>query len=235
MPYHSISVKLSPAQAKRLAAGATSGQPVSLVLKETGEPQMLMLTAKQFADYESGKRRVRITPAALKKMKGSGFFSNLGQSVGKAVQRVGDELEGDESKTANDLANFAMDVGDTLDNIFTGKKGIDYTQAAKNANAARNRGKAFMAKSDAAKRSEWMKVPKSFRGSFEDYSAKMAGLAEMPAATAKSVKTSRRSRLRGDGRTPAGKITGRPAAPKGGAKLGEMAAEFIRNALDEGN
>lgn len=240
MPYETVKVKLTAKQRSNLAKGAANGVAVGLVLGDKGEDGQLMLTGKQFADYSAGKRRFRITPTAIKKMKGGGFFSNLGESVGKAVQNVGDELEGEESKTANDLANFAMDIGDTLDSVFTGKR-MDFKQAAKNANISAASARKFLAKSKAEQEKEFRlkaRVLKQFGGisSLAEYIAMNEKLAGMPQQTEKSVKAARRARRRGDvagSGTPAGKITGRPMRPKmkGGATLGEMAAEFIRAEL----
>lgn len=237
MPYEVIKVKLTPRQLSNLAKGAESGVAVGLVLGDKGQNCDLILTGKQFAEYNAGKRRFRLTPTAIKKMKGGGFFSNLGQSVGRAVQNVGDEVEGEESKTANDLANFAMDVGDALDTVFTGKR-FDSKQAAKNKNKAISDARAFLAKSSAEQEKHYAALPKWLRKrSFAEYVAQNEKLAAMAPQTAKSIKATRRARRRGDvggsGMTPEGKITGRPMRPKmkGGATLGEAAAEFIRAEL----
>jgi hypothetical protein len=178
---------------------------LSCKLHKDKEPQKgetmakIALTPLQVGRVGAGKA-VKITPAQAKYMRGAGFLTDAAKVGSAIVQKIADEFVPN-SEAANTVSDILLDVADKVERAFTGKDQFDYEQASENVNTAIARAKAFLAKSNEAKRREWMqrnKTPFLPKVEFQEYVRMQEDLAGRKASSAKTLKSQRFTRMRGD-------------------------------------
>jgi hypothetical protein len=224
--YVETTVKLSKEQAKRLKDAITSGSQIALTCSlhesdETPTPAealaKLALTPLQRGRVGAGKA-IKLTPAQSKYMRGAGFLVDAAKVASAVGQKVADEFVPD-SKAANTLANILLESAEWLERGLTGKPQFDYGQAAKNRTASINKAKAFLGKSREAQQMEWRRLKNVVPvGTFEEFYAGMQKLAKMSPQSAKQVKETRLTRMRGD-----------PVAQAAASKLVDKGKDYLRS------
>lgn len=169
----------------------------------------LLLTPKQKQRMAmGGARKIRMTAAQLRAMRGRGLLMDTAKLGSAIVQNVADSFLPN-SELANDVSDILLEAGDVIERAFTGENQYDYENAAKQNNNAIDKAKKYIAAPEEERRKVHAMLRKAAKGSvkklipadFAKYDEQMAAMAAQPKQTAKSAKEARFKRLRGDAKS----------------------------------